>query len=640
MAEQYVIEVVSLVSIPRPEAQILSYYSGFSPAIGSLINVPFRNRQVPAVVLNSLPLAQAKITLKKEFSFDLRQAGKTITEAPVLNEKQQALAFWLASQYYAPLGASFKAVLPPFAGKKKFPINSPKTLDLKRETPGKRSFLMINDPALHYKKYLEPIKQKAKKQILLLVPETTHLDYFAEKFTSADWRIKPEILNSGLSNQKYYEIYQKVSSGKPILLISTRVGCFLPWQNLGLIILDHESNYAYRSDTTPKYHTADLARELAKRHGSELIISDTLPRLETFHELGLADYKLKTINYKLINLVSEIKDANYSPFSRELQEKILAAIDKKQKIILFVPRKGYALYLLCNNCGYIARCEKCDSVMVVHSSINHKLKTINCLGCHRCENIQPMQNTCPKCQRAILEYKGLAIQKAMEKLSAWLSRVYSSPPLQLELSNDTAPDRKAADKILAEFSSGEAKILFTTQKIFSYLYPTTGLPKADLIAILNADMLSSFVDFRADEEALRDLITLTKLADQTIIQTYHPDAPPLKALAENKINEFMDGELANRRTLGYPPFSELIKLTFRHRKSEIAECEAKIMSERLKLETRNYNLKTVILGPNPGLKEKGLHTQEIILKSKLETKKRNTEVLRLLTRGWQAEVTD
>src|SRR3989338_6416574 len=271
MAEQYVIEVVSLVSIPRPEAQILSYYSGFSPAIGSLINVPFRNRQVPAVVLNSLPLAQAKITLKKEFSFDLRQAGK-----------------------------------------KKFPINSPKTLDLKRETPGKRSFLMINDPALHYKKYLEPIKQKAKKQILLLVPETTHLDYFAEKFTSADWRIKPEILNSGLSNQKYYEIYQKVSSGKPILLISTRVGCFLPWQNLGLIILDHESNYAYHSDSTPKYHATELARELAQQHGSELIISDTLPPPRDFHELGLADYKLKTINYKLINLVSEIKDANYS----------------------------------------------------------------------------------------------------------------------------------------------------------------------------------------------------------------------------------------------------------------------------------------------------------------------------------------
>src|SRR3989338_7591246 len=345
---------------------------------------------------------------------------------------------------------------------------------------------MINDPALHYKKYLEPIKQKAKKQILLLVPETTHLDYFAEKFTSADWRLAPEILHSGLSNQKYYEIYQKVSSGKPILLISTRVGCFLPWQNLGLIILDHESNYAYHSDTTPKYHATELARELAKQHGSELIISDTLPRLETFHELGLSDYKLKTINYKLVNLVSEIKDGNYSPFSRELQEKILAAINQKQKIILFVPCKG------------------------------------------------------------------LAIQKAMEKLSAWLSRVYSSPPPQLELSNDTAPDRKAADKILAEFSSGEAKILFTTQKIFSYLYPTTSLPKTDLIAILNADMLSSFVDFRADEEALRDLITLTKLADQTIIQTYHPDALPLKALAENKINEFIEGELANRRLLNYP----------------------------------------------------------------------------------------
>ena len=641
----FVVEIVPLVTIPRPEAQILSYYCDHDPAVNSLITVPFRNRSVPGLVLASTPIAQAKRMLKKDFSFSLKHTGKVISSTPVITLAQQNLAFWLASKYYAPLGPCFKNFVPNFIGKKKYPLNMNNESGIRNyateNTEIKKSFVPIMDPTSHYKNYLPAIKKAQGRQILLLVPETTHLDYFAQIYAT----LKPEILHSGLNNQKIYDLHQKVSTGQPVFIIATRLALTLPWQNLGLIIIDSESNPAYSSDTTPKYFAPDLARQLAKSHGAELIISDTLPRVETSHELGISNYTLSPSPYTLINLVNEIKDGNYSPLSAELKEQIKISVAEKKKLVVFVPRKGYAPYLLCKKCGETVRCKNCDHTLVVHQPKPYPLVPIPYLVCHHCESTEPVIAVCPKCKGGILEYKGLGIQKAIEKLKVWLDRQNIPAPPMLELSNDSVTNRVEADKIVNEFQTNPGTILFTTQKIFSYLY----LIKSDLIAILNADLLANFVDWRADEEALRDLLTLTKMSEQTIIQSYHVDSTPIKALTENNIGQFIKNELANRQALNYPPFCELIKLVYRHRDPRKALQEAKIMKEKLnsvyaKASTDKQEL--IMLGPNQGQREKGLYVQEIILKIKnaasaeatASQRKERSNLLRLVGSQWRVEI--
>ena len=642
----FVVEIVPLVTIPRPEAQILSYYCDHDPAINSLITVPFRNRSVPGLVLASTPITQAKRMLKKDFSFSLKHTGKAISPTPVITLTQQTLAFWLASKYYAPLGPCFKKFLPSFVGKKKYPIKLGSGSEAKPTEP-KKTFISFVDTASHHKNYLSIIKNYPGQSVLLLVPETTHLDYFAQIYS----KLKPEILHSGLSNQKIYDLHQKISTGQPTFVVATRLALTLPWQKLGLIIVDSESSPAYYSDTTPKYFAPDLARQLAKLHGAELIISDVLPRVETAHELNLSDYTLSPNPYTLINMVSEIKDGNYSPFGTELKEQIKTSTAEKKKLVIFVPRKGYAPYLLCKKCGETVRCKNCDSTMVAYKPIPYSLAPSPYLVCHHCENTEPIQNVCPKCKGGILEYKGLGIQKAMEKLKVWLDRQNITAPPMLELSNDSAINRVEADKIVNEFQTNPGTILFTTQKIFSYLY----LIKPDLIAILNADLLANFVNWQADEEALRNLLTLTRMSEQTIIQSYHVDSTPIKTLAactepgrsENSVGQFIKNELANRQALNYPPFCELIKLVYRHRDPRKALQEARIVREKLNNESgnlsresrgiRNYGKELQILGPNQGQREKGLYLQEIILKSKLERKERS-DLLRLLGSQWRVEI--
>ncbi|KKT37520.1 MAG: Helicase PriA essential for oriC/DnaA-independent DNA replication [Parcubacteria group bacterium GW2011_GWA1_44_13] len=636
-AEQYLLEVVPLVTIPRPEAQILSYYCDHDPDINSLITVPFRNRSIPGLVLASTPVAQAKRMLKKDFSFSLKHTGKVISPTPVITLAQQNLAFWLASKYHAPLGPCFKNFLPNFIGKKKYPINLLPGTETKLTEP-KKTFIPLTDTASHYKNYLSIIKKHPGQSVLLLVPETTHLDYFAQSYTT----LKPEILHSGLNNQKIYDLQQKISAGQPTFVIATRLALTLPWQKLGLIIVDSESNPAYYSDTTPKYFAPDLARQLAKLHSAELIISDTLPRVETAYELDLSNWKLENGNWKIVDMVSEIKDANYSPFSTELKEQIQTSIAEKKKLVIFVPRKGYAPYLLCKKCGETVRCKNCDHTLVVHRNESGiKNQELN-LICHHCENTEPITAVCPKCKGGILEYKGLGIQKAMEKLKVWLDRQNITAPPMLELSNDSATTRAEADKIINEFRANPSTILFTTQKIFSYLY----LIKPDLIAILNADLLANFANWRADEEALHDLLTLTKMSEQTIIQSYHVDSTPIKTLAEGGVDQFIKNELANRQSLNYPPFCEIIKLVYRHRDPRKTLQEARIVAEKIKNEVAKQKLTISVLGPVTGLREKGLFTQEIILKIKNAAsaeatagqRKERSNLLRLVGSQWRVSL--
>ncbi len=609
----FILDVIPLIAIPRNQDQILSYFHEEELPAGSLVEVEIRKRKIKAVVLVSKGLAELKIKLKKEADFELKPIRKVVQGMPLVNRGQLNLALWLSAKYFAPLGLCVKAALPPFPLKK-----SGEHASSLRRTRRRRTAEEACSPDFNN-----------KKQKLVLIPEKIMAEYFLEKYSSE----KPVFLSSNTPKKEYSDIWQEVRSGEIKTVVSTRVGLFLPFASLKEIIVEDESNIAYRSDYTPKYNTGVLARRVAKEYGAKLTINDSLPKLETYHEFGekMLPKKAET-NASFANMVSEIKNANFSAFSRELQEELKSAIQEKKKIILFVARKGYASYLLCQNCGYIPRCPNCNRVLAVHKQATSNRQLVTSLGCHHCNTTQDMINICPNCNRSVLEYKGLGIEKSEEKLVKFFKNQNITLPRILSLSGDTPT--KEEKNIISQFENSAPVILLVTQKILSYRY----LLKTDLVGILNLESLLNFVDFDTEEEALRTVFILSQMAEKTIIQGYDTEARVAKTILNQDFKNFYDEELEARKDFNYPPFAELVKLTFRHRDTRTAEKEAKIMSERLKLETRNLKLETEVIGPNPGLREKELHAQEITLKSKLEIKRRN-ELLRLVPSGWQTEIT-
>lgn len=632
--DMFVSKIIPLLAIPRNQNQLLSYFSPENLPPGSLVRVSIRNKPVQGIVFSSEPLKRLKISLRKEADFAVKPIDKIISQEPVLSSSQFRTALWLSSWYFAPLGLCLKTILPPFFNKKKYPLL--KFIENRKESATNLSVETIKTHSLlnHHRDYKHILDTFKETQSLLLVPEIPYLDYFAQNYRER----RPEILHSGISNEKFYAIYQKVAAGKPILLIGTRIAAFLPFKNLGLIILDNESNGSSRSDTTPQYAIEELATYLARQHGAKLIINDLLPRTESYYHRPQALEEKSQLRYDpppvFVNLVDEIKEKNFSPFSKKLQEDILETADRKGKIILFIPRKGYALSLVCKKCSETIKCANCSSSMVVHEMSPEK----KILKCHHCQSEQPLITVCPLCCNFMLEYRGVGTQKIRQKLKDLFYRQNKKEPTIFELSNDTAPREQDEKTIIRSFNEPGGSVLVATQKIFRWQY----LLKADLIGIVNITLSSSFPDFRTEENTLRSLTTLAQMARKTIIQGFNPDSPALRAFLDNNFQSFFKEAWETRKLFSYPPFSDLIKLNLGHKNPTMIK-EAKIVVAKLKQEIKNRQLEKLVevIGPHPALtlKEKGLYSWNIILKIKnLETKKRN-ELLHLVpSRYWRIEV--
>jgi len=456
--------------------------------------------------------------------------------------------------------------------------------------------------------------QKARqegKQILYLVPEislTTQTvqkvqKYFVEKVL---------VYHSRMNNNERVEMWNAVKTGTSIVL-GARSSLFLPFDNLGLIIVDEEHDPSYKQqDPNPRYNARDAAIYLANKNNIPVILGSATPSLESYYNASRGKYGLVELferfgeanlpNISVVDLKKEDKDDRFDGMvSFELKQHIEEALANHEQVILFQNRRGFAPTLLCKTCGWKAMCQNCDVHLTLHK-ITHRL------SCHYCGYKLPLLKLCPACGSHTLEEIGFGT----EKIESQISELFPQAKLA-RLDMDNASTKAAMESILYDFEHRQTDILIGTQML------TKGLDFAhvSVVGILLADALLRYPDVRAGERAYQLMTQVSgrsgrrEKTGNVIIQTYMPNHPVIQETEKNDYLSFYQRELEERKKFLYPPFYRLIFIEISHKNPAKVDAAANQLAVILKEKLTNR-----ILGPAPGAipRLRGQYIFQILIK--------------------------
>ena len=653
----YIIEVIPLTLLPPNVPQILSYF--YDPVVeisnasgknkpkshygagselprGAIVEIDINKRKVNAVVISSSSLEKEKLALKK-VDFQIKKLTKVIYEKPQLSDYQLKLASWIARYYFAPLGYTLKTLLPPFAFKKKYQLTT-------KDEVIHRPTLNVGHPQLFiYKtkglvKHLEPLIKDAlngSKQVLIVVPEKTGINYFVNNLPE---KFKTSVVFSGLSNEKLYDAWKKAGTGEAKVVIGTRQTLNMPFNDLGLLIVDDPLHEFYKSDMVPRYNAITLAHKVAELNNARLVLTSVIPGVENHYKAKNGVYELKHIEARpkfdteIVDMAQEVKNANWSPISKKLNEELLAHLRENKRVLIFSPRRGYAGILMCGNCGSAAKCPQCEIAMRTHRSIEI------ILVCHHCGISKPMPRNCSVCGNHNLKTVGPAgTQKIYDSIKTRLANENIKCPV-LALDTDIVKNETEENEIISEILEPGPSVLIATQKVFSHRFYLN----FDLIAVINADALTNIPDFRSEENLFYQIEKLVNFEPKKLlIQTYNPENELIDKAIRGDYEAFYEKELKLREVLNYPPFFKIIKLTFRHTNKDKASYAARVTTEKLKMAVARAKLgetiKMIEAVPAYIEREKGLYVYNIFLKVR-EGHQNINELLKYAGPGWLIDV--
>jgi primosomal protein N' (replication factor Y) len=450
------------------------------------------------------------------------------------------------------------------------------------------------------------------KEVLYLLPEialTAQIvirlqDYFGEKIG---------VYHSKFNDQERVEIYRKVLKGKTPIILSARSGIFLPYSNLGLIIVDEEHERSYKQfEPAPRYHARDTAIILGQIHKAKVLLGSATLSFETFQNIALGKFAHIKLTERFGNAVLpkiELIDTldlkrrkkMQGLFSEQLKEAMNRALNNKEQIILFQNRRGFANYANCNLCNWIPYCPNCDVSLTYH-------KFFNKLVCHYCGHQEKMVETCKACGSNDVQIKGFGTEQIEDDVQILFPKAKVA---RLDL--DSTRKKHGHEEIIFDFQNGEIDILIGTQMV------TKGLDfdHVSVVGIINADQLFSFPDFRAAERAFQLLAQVGGRAGRkdkeglVLIQSGQTNHPVLQHIKDYNFNSFYFEELLTRQQYNYPPYVNLIQLTIKHKKpEEVREASTFLANELRSKLGRN------VLGPSTPLvsKVRNMYLRQILIK--------------------------
>ncbi|MBR6761509.1 MAG: primosomal protein N' [Oscillospiraceae bacterium] len=468
------------------------------------------------------------------------------------------------------------------------------------------------------------------KQALLLLPEIALTPQIVQYF-QARFGNRVALLHSGLSLGQRLDTDKLIRSGEVQIVIGTRSAVFAPLANLGLIILDEEGEHSYKSDQSPRYHAADVAKARCRIHKAALVLASATPSLESRYLAERGVYRLLTMTKRynqaplpevsVVDMNMERANGNGSPFSLALAEALQENLRKGEQSILLLNRRGYHTLLQCTKCYEPVYCPNCSVPMTYH-------KANNSLLCHYCGAVQPPVTECPACGNEKLRQMGFGTQKLEEELQLLLPQARI-----LRMDADTTMTRTAYETGFRAFANGEYDILAGTQMIGKGL----DFPNVTLVGVVSIDKALYAGDFRSYERTF-SLITQVvgrggrgKHPGRAILQTYMPDHYVLNLAAAQDYDSFYHEELALRRALMFPPICDICVIGFSGVWEEKVQAAAKrfVILLRDTIQKEQFKLPLRVLGPVPANYGRlhGKYRWRVLLKCK------NTAQMRQLIRG-------
>ena len=406
--------------------------------------------------------------------------------------------------------------------------------------------------------YMEMIARVVRdgKQVIVLIPEIA-LTYQTVMRFYKRFGDRISILNSRMSNGERYDQMMRAKEGAIDVMIGPRSALFTPFPNLGLIVIDEEHESTYKSEQIPRYHARETAIARANLEGASVVLGSATPSLEAFYRAGKGEYELLTLKERsqkqalpdvyTIDMREELKAGNRSIISRTLYELMEDRLEKKQQIMLFLNRRGYAGFIACRSCGYVAKCPHCDVSLSSHRGGK--------LVCHYCgyEEKEPM--ACPRCgSKHIGGFKA-----GTQQIEELIRREFPNARV-LRMDMDTTKEKDGHEKILEVFANEEADILIGTQMIVK----GHDFPNVTLVGILAADMSLYADDYRSGERTFQLLTQAAgragrgKEKGEVVIQTYSPEHYAIVTAANQDYHAFYEEEIAYRSMMGYPPVEHLM----------------------------------------------------------------------------------
>jgi primosomal protein N' (replication factor Y) len=460
---------------------------------------------------------------------------------------------------------------------------------------------------------------------IALTPQTT--DRFLARFPG-----RVGVMHSALSPGERFDTWRRARSGELSVIIGARSALFVPLPRLRLIVVDEEHDESYKErEIAVRYHARSAALAYAGLLNGVCLLGSATPDVVTYHRAQAGELRMLDLPRRLmtrlpgaspqpetsalaiemppvhvIDMRLELKAGNPSLFSRRLTEAMTATLARGEQAILFLNRRGSATYVFCRDCGWVARCPRCDTPLIHHP-------TAAALRCHQCGYRRKPPSVCPQCRSRRVRYFGAGTQRIEAEMKSGFPDART-----LRWDWDSTRRKGAHQVILAHFAAHRADVLIGTQMLAKGL----DLPLVTLVGVVSADTGLFLPDFRAAERTFQVLTQVAgragrgRAGGQVILQTYHPEHEAIRAAASHDFHAFYRAEVAHRRELGYPPFRRLARLVGRSPSAERLESEAARLAGRLRHAVTGADQPIEVLGPTPCffMRQRGLLRWQIILR--------------------------
>ncbi|MDE1970344.1 MAG: hypothetical protein KGI50_02075 [Patescibacteria group bacterium] len=553
-------------SLPDP---ILIYYAKEDLSRGSLVVVPLRNKLVPAFVMESSPLLDRKLSIKQA-GYSLQRVTRVITYAPIISPRQKIFFERLSFYYHVSIPSLLKFLLPPIQKTfLHFPIVQPKT---DRITPHVFSivFRSVHDsPYMIDDALLQRLSEEGGQHCIIFPTHAILSETLA--------RLAPSqhivAYKKSMKAKEVRELWIRILQGEPVVVLGLPSALYLPWQYLCSVHVAHASRELYNSSSFPFIDGVRAAREAGMIYNARVVLLDVLPRVGW----GLSNHEGSRFALPTITLFTEHSIPSWHmPQERPLwpdvmRNAIIQKRDSAKKILIFVNRRGYIPLVACASCGYTYACPKCSAGFTLH-----KEKGALLLRCHRCgyEEVSP-HDVCPLCHGFFTRWYGAGTARVIQE-SLQLFPGYT----HVQFDSDVAHTNLQEEKLLDTFLYAEHAVLVTTELLFKHI-----LPASDLTLVVDVDRMMNIPDFSTEERMVYRLSALGMRSRCCMISTHNPDRAVFRALTDP--SQFFEDELANRKRYEFPPYCEIVRVTYAHKdKRRVQELLVHIANDMRKVLTK------------------------------------------------------